>query len=843
MARQQQQQHQDRKLQQQLHAADLLNFHFSTSPPSQTRPSMMASSASTSDGVRRPHPQRRSTDHQQRQHQQQQHRQSKQQQQRSKEDRASARRKPSSAMFYLHSSADHAFVLTRRVKQQSGTSASSYTFAGPDEPVSWEAVRLVKYLAPAAAPVVTTTPSSSDGVLDMTASCPICLDAFTCARITKCGHCFCLPCLLRHVHSHTTQNVYTHVKCPCCGIPLHVDDVRPVLIESVQPPRVGSTMQFVKLHRAKHCHAPYLPVVDQRRHASPHAAPCSTDADAAYTRFNYVDPWAYQEVLVGNERVLQQEVTTLSQQRQRIKGENYHLDMEILFYTMSLDMVQKDLMRARDEAEEEQALMDRYNSASSGIYQPQPVQLMASYVQSQDCSFKTASVNPDTVGSEIFDMDHTEGDEDYVRHRRESVESENAAHEGDEEDDHHDHAEILNTGGHRRYRGDSIGSEPSVDTPTLIRRARSESITSHGSVESDQLKSSSQQQQQQQQQPAQRQHHHSRKLEERTLPELVASMYLDQDATHFYQSTDGQLCFLSRFNMTCLLSDFSTWPPDMPPSNNASTPYQRRKQLPLPDSVEGLVIETETVHLTPDTRKRMPFLSHLPLYTDVCFVELDLHSILSDVTKVKLKAEFEKRRRRRKSKADAQKRADRIAQQKEEARVNELKSRIQRVDPNDEFFRIPVIEPDVPLTGEGFGPALSSTSNVDGRAAANAESNGAADVVVAVSPPKPKTLSFSQIARNSLTSTSPAVPREEFPALGATPAPSTTPKNPRTSSVPPGWNDRIKAAYVANKQEEEEVQAGIEAVSISSPNVGGKKKSKGKKIVLFSTGGQRGGSF
>ena len=33
--------------------------------------------------------------------------------------------------------------------------------------------------------------------------------------------------------------------------------------------------------------------------------------------------------------------------------------------------------------------------------------------------------------------------------------------------------------------------------------------------------------------------------------------YLEEDCTHFYQSVDGQLCFLSAFNMHCLEYDFA----------------------------------------------------------------------------------------------------------------------------------------------------------------------------------------------------------------------------------------------------------------------------------------------
>ena len=38
---------------------------------------------------------------------------------------------------------------------------------------------------------------------------------------------------------------------------------------------------------------------------------------------------------------------------------------------------------------------------------------------------------------------------------------------------------------------------------------------------------------------------------------LKDTKYADDDCVHFYQSVDGQLCFLSNFNMSCLSHDYS----------------------------------------------------------------------------------------------------------------------------------------------------------------------------------------------------------------------------------------------------------------------------------------------
>lgn len=90
-------------------------------------------------------------------------------------------------------------------------------------------------------------------------------------------------------------------------------------------------------------------------------------------------------------------------------------------------------------------------------------------------------------------------------------------------------------------------------------------------------------------------------------------MYLGEDESAFYQTDDGRLCFLSGFNMNCLCAEFT---PHLPEDvsvlfeENLSI-YQRRKLSPLPDHVEGRVLEVEHVHLTSELRQRLRFLSHL----------------------------------------------------------------------------------------------------------------------------------------------------------------------------------------------------------------------------------------
>ncbi|KAL8996649.1 MAG: hypothetical protein Q9169_003873 [Polycauliona sp. 2 TL-2023] len=65
------------------------------------------------------------------------------------------------------------------------------------------------------------------------ASCPICLSHPVAPRMAKCGHIFCLPCLLRYMHSSddtapVLEKRPRWKKCPICWDSVYVSETRPV---------------------------------------------------------------------------------------------------------------------------------------------------------------------------------------------------------------------------------------------------------------------------------------------------------------------------------------------------------------------------------------------------------------------------------------------------------------------------------------------------------------------------------------------------------------------------------------------------------------------------------------
>lgn len=265
-------------------------------------------------------------------------------------------------------------------------------------------------------------------------------------------------------------------------------------------------------------------------------------------------------------------------------------------------------------------------------------------------------------------------------------------------------------------------------------------------------------------------------------------MYLDDVEDYmFYQADDGSLNFLSAFNIKCLRAEFSAGAPNAVSAmrnlsidgSEAETPDEQPiVKAPLPDFVEGRIIETDRVQLTSEVRERLRFLSHLPLYTEIAFVEISMGHLLSNSTKKLFKREFQKRTQKRSAKTNAEKRADAILKQQEEERVNELKARYQSIDPSDEFFRVPLVkEAPVDFSDDHFGPSLGN--------AASSQSPQRTSVTG---------FSFSQViqAGEAFPSLNAANTETNFPSLSAAAIPAcqtTQGWKARSSKKPPpsGW--------------------------------------------------------
>ncbi|KAI4239135.1 MAG: hypothetical protein L6R40_005568 [Gallowayella cf. fulva] len=93
------------------------------------------------------------------------------------------------------------------------------------------------------------------------ASCPICLSHPVAPRMAKCGHIFCLPCLLRYMHSTDDTGPYPEKrsrwkKCPICWDSVYVSETRPVRWFTGQegdPPQEGCDVVLRLITRQPGC--------------------------------------------------------------------------------------------------------------------------------------------------------------------------------------------------------------------------------------------------------------------------------------------------------------------------------------------------------------------------------------------------------------------------------------------------------------------------------------------------------------------------------------------------------------------------------------------------------------
>uniref|UniRef100_A0A0G4HFA7 RING-type domain-containing protein n=1 Tax=Chromera velia CCMP2878 TaxID=1169474 RepID=A0A0G4HFA7_9ALVE len=97
--------------------------------------------------------------------------------------------------------------------------------------------------------------------------CPICLDhQMVAPRMTKCGHYFCWPCVIRYLQS-TTEKRYWR-KCPICNESVTKKDLRPVLFHTVPSFSPNDVVDFVLVQRAQGCTAVTLPQYNTRSSSS-----------------------------------------------------------------------------------------------------------------------------------------------------------------------------------------------------------------------------------------------------------------------------------------------------------------------------------------------------------------------------------------------------------------------------------------------------------------------------------------------------------------------------------------------------------------------------------------------
>ncbi len=794
----------------------------------------------------------------------------------------------------------------RYLKPHAGqaTTATTKDSSLADGVVDWDVVQMVKMQIPTSSSFTMShhghgggniggASINHDHVVDESITkCSICLDSFVAARITKCGHIYCYACILRHFHvsdnDHTMKQTpplaaspamkkkkkrESIAKCPCCFTYIHLSELKPVEFVNVPSPSsavVGCrstggnkamimnhpstthttplSMTFHKCHRKKGGLVPYLPfqkttsslsstsknnkqIVEQpqqhnlvsiRKRIDPNDIPSVKSPDAPHCRFNYIDHKTYLQHLQNDITSLQHDMQIIIQLYQNMMGnstssrsgtnrsstnsrittmkENGNLDK--YFITMALEAVQLEYDIAMSFAEEQMNLMNEQESRYANL---QKVKVVPYYHHQdhQDQEHQDQhKINHDTNNG-------SEGSND-------KKDDELVVNKGTNQDDHDDQ---TTSSGKNNVHGSPRTTRKNHHHPKQ-RKANNTARQSRS--------------------------HHSQHL-------VPGTTYLDNDSIQFYQAADGQLCFLCGFNLKCLAYEFMDKDPTKKKDVVKGQDKSERSgtiRPPFPDIIHGQIIDVETIHVTPDIRRRMPFTSHLPLYIDIHLVEINLTQSLSPKTRDNFRSELEARKKKRQAIRNAERKAKKKAEREEQDRIDRLKEGMQRIDVNDEFFH-PVVVSDTGkgsvgeneeevFFGDSFGPAISTSSpSVSDTMATSAT------IQQRKAPPPTPEVTYAQkstqrsygsvCAASNGHSTQPfdASNESAFPSLGAAAACSTTAFPSLSSSL--STNSPITSSMSLQT-----MKKGNSIVKTqTSPLVGKSSSKKKSKVVLFSTGGRR----
>lgn len=184
----------------------------------------------------------------------------------------------------------------------------------PDEALAWSSILQV------------ITPHVLDSF-----GCPICLDSCPLApRISRCGHTFCLQCIIRFLHDDNITASAKWNKCPICSEPMHLSELKPVKFDDNQNIPVAG--QDVVLQLLKREHGSILPLAKDCLYR---------DRDLAEPLRDI--PWHFQTEAVqharlirGTKNYIQEELFSEISKLQENAKENNYQDLDVFWNDMAI---------------------------------------------------------------------------------------------------------------------------------------------------------------------------------------------------------------------------------------------------------------------------------------------------------------------------------------------------------------------------------------------------------------------------------------------------------------------------------------------------------------------------
>ncbi|CAG8445306.1 5544_t:CDS:10 [Ambispora gerdemannii] len=479
-------------------------------------------------------------------------------------------------------------------------SAGDYTFYqfDPDILLNWQDIEQVIITNP-------TTPS-----------CPICLQKHTAARVTKCGHTYCLACILHYLELKNDPKKNWR-KCPICWDAVYAKDLKSVRFMVVKNlGKIGDGGV------PKNNDATITMKLIQRPVSSTVALPRSTWSFTDYS-YNTSPPWHFTPNALLFSKLMLASIEYLQGEYQRDFGElekalleaksfNYH--EEIPFIELAIQSVKEQL-----------SLLEQRSNLDIVMAEKRAQEIIARF----DAKHPSDEIHGE--GNHYSSLSYT-SENSSNSHEKVTVSNNDNDTETNSTNSQNDAPESPTT----RLKSEET-SAPDFLPQEFIKEYHISSHLNTTNITQTEDKHSET----------------SEKVDVAASPISISgkSPVLSDGMYYFYQSEDGQRIYLHPLDIRILKHEFEH--------------YEN-----FPNEISVRVIGVEESTMTEELRKRCKYLGHLPLSCDVTFLEVDLNGVVSNITLEFFTNEIQQRKNRRKEKVLQEMRQHEYATLKEQEILN-----------------------------------------------------------------------------------------------------------------------------------------------------------------------------
>lgn len=441
--------------------------------------------------------------------------------------------------------------------------------------------------------------------------CPICLQHPTAAKMTRCGHIYCWSCILHYL----ALGEKTWRKCPICYEAVHGDDLKSVSSRKVSEYKIGDVITLTLMKKEK---------------GSIYAVPANCWKKQVGKCHNIQEP----AVMTQHCKLL---TASTDQVLELLAAERQELHMQMAEAESSEEPFIKG---AQDQLKSRELRLQGLQEVEHALPTPASVPERSPVVDPEPTTVPTVKPLPATRKMKQYKSAFSDEEEEGVNDVK--VEDETAIATGA------DHTLTSITSEDSNAVAPERQGRP-VSVESDVTESEVEAITS--STDAPGSPTGPDQQAFEMManfMPVEEAAEHLELPTQSTQKQRYRS---GEQAFYFYQAEDGQHIYLHSLNARCLVREYGSLEH-------------------CPQTISGKIVEKESVFVTDELRKRLRYLSHLPLTCGFEVAELALAPpIVSKETLKSFQEEIEKRRLTRQRRAREDRKRSKFIEEQERKKL------------------------------------------------------------------------------------------------------------------------------------------------------------------------------